>query len=97
MSYFLGETITLRTTFQMSGTYVKPNIVTLYLEPPSRVEYVHNYTPTGTVVMDATGMFSKVQFLNEWGQWWYRWFGTGTYFGTDEGYFMVENSPFGGV
>ena len=89
--YNVGQGVRLNAGFTVTGSYADPDIVTCSVKTPSGDVSVFNFT-SGTVSQEDTGKFFKDIFVNEPGQWWYEWFGTGTALGADEGYFIVERS-----
>ncbi len=90
-TYDIGQLVRTKAWFTVTGTYTDPDIVTCSVRTPNGDVSVYNYT-SGTVSKESDGKFFLDIFVDESGQWWYEWFGTGTALAADEGYFLVERS-----
>ena len=90
-----GERITFSMQFMLSGSAINPQYAMLSFYPPDGPTFLYEYTPTGSSLNHpATGTFYKDVFVTPPGQWWYRWYGSGTVFGVDEDFFTVNLSAF---
>lgn len=95
MSFDLANYAHCAVGFTVSGAYVDPMYIELKVRSPAGNVYTYDYTPTGSsLTKDATGKYSKDVFLNESGQWWWFWVGSGTVFAAEEDFFMVQDSVF---
>lgn len=73
----VGDAMTLRAKFRVSGTLTDPTTITLDVKDPSG--NTDTYTLAGaTVTKDSTGSYSKSVTFDEAGWWTYEWTGTGT-------------------
>jgi len=68
---------------------IDPTIVELDIQDPSGNDSFFDYAG-GNVTKETTGKFFRDIFVDEPGQWWYRYFGSGTVIAADEAYFIVE-------
>jgi len=93
MNYTRGTFISLQTSFLVSGTYADPSYVSLLVQSPSRATVGYYYL-SGTITREAEGIYGTIIQATESGQWWYYWYGSGTVYGTDEGWFMVDLTAF---
>ena len=90
-TYDVGDSIRLNAEFTVTGTLADPNIITLSTRDPSGNVDVYNFT-SGTVSKESTGKYFRDVFVDEPGQWWYEFFGTGTVISAEENYFLVDRS-----
>lgn len=85
--YHLGDVVRIETTFtNPAGTPVVPTSVVLTIKPPSGA----NETPTPTT--PSTGVYRCDYTPSLEGLYRYRWAGTGSNAGADEGHFTVKKS-----
>jgi len=86
--YDVGDDIRLSVTFAVSGTPTDPTTVKLYVRDPSgnEAEYVY----ADDITKDDTGDYHYDVSIDESGVWRYRWEGTGTAAGAEEGSFSVR-------
>jgi len=90
-TYDVGDSVRVRGIFTVTGTATDPTIVNLKVRDPSG--NVDSFSLAGgTVTKETTGNFYRDVFLDEAGQWWYEFFGSGTVLAADEGYLLVERS-----
>ena len=87
--YDLGDSARLDALFTVTGIATDPTIVEL------EVRYPGGNTSTftlagGGVTKQSLGLFYRDVFLNDAGQWWYRFFGSGVVLAADEAYFLVD-------
>lgn len=82
----VGDSIELRTTFTVDGVPTNPTAVTLTVRAPDGT------TTTPTPANTATGVYEATVSADQAGTWIYRWQGTGTVVGADEGTFYVGHS-----
>ncbi|MCK4814626.1 hypothetical protein KA005_02555 [bacterium] len=88
-TYDLGDSIRLEAMFRVTGSLVDPVIVELEVRDPSG--NIDSFTLAGAgVTRRMLGTFYRDVFLNESGQWWYRYFGSGTVLAADEKYLIVD-------
>jgi hypothetical protein len=88
-TYDVGDSIRLSALFTVTGIAVDPTIIDLDVRDPSG--NIGSFTfAGGGVSKQAAGLFFRDVFINEHGQWWYRFFGSGTVIAADETYFLIE-------
>lgn len=87
--YDVGDSIRLGALFTVTGVAIDPTIIELDVRDPSGNTLSYSYGG-GTVSKETTGKYFRDIFVNDSGQWWYRYFGTGTVIAADEAYFIVE-------
>lgn len=88
MPYVDGDTVKLTCTFTVDGTPTAPTAVELKVKHPD--DTVDTYSSGFT--NPSTGVYSKNITVDEAGVWHYRWTGTGTAPGVEEGRLTVEAS-----
>jgi hypothetical protein len=89
--YDIGDSVRVRGIFTVTGTPTDPDIVDLRVRDPSG--NISSFSLAGgTVTKQSDGNFYRDIFLDEAGQWWYEFFGSGTVLAADEGYLIVERS-----
>lgn len=72
----IGDTVTLRVDFKVSGVLTDPTTITLSVADPSG--NIDNYTYAGaTVTRESTGAYLKSITGDEAGEWSATWTGTG--------------------
>ena len=92
MSYDIEQSIDLKVTFALpDGTKIDPTEVHLQVKTPSGVVAHYKYTQSEITKTDV-GMYQKTIIVNEHGDWWYRFAGTGTCQGTT-GDVKVQTDP----
>jgi len=90
-TYDKGDSVRLRGIFTVTGTATDPSIVNLQIRDPSGNIDLYSYAG-GTVTKQSTGNFYYDLFLDEEGQWWWEFFGSGTVLAAGERYLIVEKS-----
>jgi hypothetical protein len=94
MNYDIGDMIRLSGSFTNSaGTATDPTTVTLKVKDPSGNIDTYTYA-LSEVTKDSTGAYHKDITIDEAGQWYYRFVGTGTVAAAEEGEFEVRDSQF---
>ncbi len=93
--YQPGDTVRLSTTFTVSGTLTDPSAVTLTVQAPDGTATSYVYLTDAEVVKDATGTFHADIVFATAGIWTWKWLGTGTAAGVDEGTLTVERTLLG--
>ena len=88
-TYDVGDSIRLNALFTVTGVAVDPTIIELDVRDPSGITTFYDYAG-GNVSKETTGKYFRDIFVSSSGQWWYRYFGTGTVIAADEKYFIVE-------
>ena len=87
--YDLGDSVRLEAVFRVTGTLTDPALVELEVQDP--LGNTNNFTlAAGEVTKRMLGTFYRDVFLNESGQWWYRYFGSGTVLAAGEKYLIVD-------
>lgn len=87
--YDLGDSVRLEAVFRVTGTLVDPVIVELEVQDP--LGNTNNFTLAGAgVTRRMLGTFYRDVFLDGPGQWWYRYFGSGTVLAAEEKYLIVD-------
>lgn len=87
--YDKGDAVRLTATFAVAGSETDPTTVTLKVKDPSK--NTDTYTlATGGVTKSATGVYYRDVVLDEGGEWFYRWEGTGTCMAAGEGHFLCS-------
>ena len=87
--YDVGDSIRLDALFTVTGIAIDPTIIELDVRDPSGNTLSYSYAG-GTVSRETTGKYFRDIFVGDSGQWWYRYFGTGTVITADEKYFIVD-------
>jgi len=91
--YDLGDLVQLKGNFTSGSVYVDPSIIELRIRNPLGAYSSYTYA-SGAVKKSTTGRYYMDLFVNDEGQWWYRFYGSGTVIAADENYFVVEPSEF---
>lgn len=87
----IGDKIRITGTFTLADTNTDPTAVTLKVKDPSGS--IDTYTYAGSsVTRSAAGVYYKDISLDEAGDWYYRWIGTGTVETAEEERFAVRKS-----
>lgn len=89
-TYDVGDTVRLGVTFAVSGTNTDPGTVTLKVKDASGNTDTYTYA-LAQITKSATGIFYKDVALDEAGVWRYRWVGTGSAAGAEEGSLQVRH------
>ena len=92
-SYDIGDGVRLKVTFTVNAVNSDPTTVTLRVKDPSGNIDVYTYALV-QVTKSAVGIYYKDIFIDESGEWFYRWEGTGAVEAADESYFDVDVSEF---
>jgi len=89
--YDVGDSVRLRGIFTITGTATDPSVVVLQVRDPSG--NIDSYSLAGGgVSKQDTGNFYRDVFLDQSGQWWYEFFGSGTVLASGEAYLEVIRS-----
>lgn len=89
--YDPGSTIRLGANFRTQGAFADPTTVTLKVKDPAGT--VTTYTYAGAaIIKDAVGRYHRDITPNTPGQWYYRFFATGTVEATIEETFRVRET-----
>lgn len=91
--YNYGETVKISGVFTAAGVLTNPTTVTLKIHTPAGVETSYTYA-AGEVTREATGKYYREVLVNEAGEWFYRWEGTGAVQGADEDSLFVQDTEF---
>ena len=85
-SYDKGQQIKCTGEFQdvATGAYVDPTTVTFRVKDPSNNLSAHVYGVDVNVLRTAAGKYRYDLLLDEAGDWWLRWEGTGSHAGARE-------------
>lgn len=90
-TYSVGTTVRVWGRFTVSGTYTDPTIVELYQRKPDGTQ-LNYYFASGTVSKASEGQFFRDVFVDDSGQWWHEFFGSGVVGADDERMFMARRS-----
>lgn len=85
-SFVIGQTVTLSAEFRVDNTLTDPTTAVLTIQDPSG----NDATPS--VSDDGTGLRSATYAVDEVGYWHFKWVGTGSAAGVQEGTFYVHAS-----
>lgn len=86
-SFVVGDTVKLRAEFRVSDVLTNPTVTTLTIEEPDGTDQ------TPAVSADSTGKKSATFTPDQTGTHYWRWDGTGSAPGRQEGEFYVYSSP----
>lgn len=92
--YPYNSTIKFTVTFKVANVLTDPTAVTFKMKDPARTLTTYTYGVGATVVKDSTGTYHANVQLTTVGQWDYRWEGTGTAAGVNEGSCYVDDGAF---
>lgn len=94
MAAFVGETYTFALNIQVDSVDTDPSALTFELLSPqgNRVRYV--YATDAELIKDSAGDYHVDYVLDEPGTWHWRWEGTGTAPGVEEGSVQVKRERF---
>lgn len=98
MPYQVGDVVRLPVTFSVGTPPVltDPTAVTLTVRAPDGTTTIHpSWPPNGVVIKDQTGTFHADVTAGAAGLWTWKWVGTGTAAGVDEGTFTVDATLLG--
>lgn len=87
--YDVGDSIRLGALFTVTGIATDPTIIELDVRDPGGIITSYDFAG-GTVSKETTGKYFRDVFVARSGQWWFRYFGTGTLIAADEKYLIVE-------
>lgn len=93
--YQPGDTVRLSTTFLVADVATDPTTVTVTVTDPAGTSTVYTYAAT-EVTRDSAGVYHIDVTAPTAGLWTWRWVGTGTAAGVDEGTFTVDRTLVGG-
>lgn len=87
-TYDIGDQVTLQATFRnLAGALTNPTATTLkYKDPAGNVTTVND----GDLTTASTGIKTYAVVVDEAGQWWYRFSGSGAVVAAEEGSFTVR-------
>lgn len=88
--YDIGDLIRLDVEITISGAYVDPNYLVLFVTDPLDVEHTYIYGATGTFAKESTGKYYLDYFAFMSGQYRYRFFSSGTAWGAEVKRFVVK-------
>ena len=88
--YDKGDLVRLEVAITISGSYVDPNHVALYLIPPTEIESHFVYGVEPGFVKDAVGKYHYDHYASMYGQHVYRFQASGTAWGMEEQTFVVR-------
>ena len=91
-SYDLGDLVRLDVAITVSGSYIDPVHLLLLVQTPAGIDHRFVYGETGTFIKEATGRYALNYFVNEMGQYAYRFFASGTAWGAEEKNVVVRLS-----
>lgn len=94
-SYQPGDTVRLATTFTVGSTLTDPTAVSLTVREPDGTSTTLTYGDDAELVKDSTGTYHADIVADALGLWTWKWEGTGTAAGIDEGDFTVEATLLG--
>jgi hypothetical protein len=89
--YDLGDLVNLTVSFQTGSAYVDPSTIQLKVEDPDGLLSTFVYG-SGGIMKLSTGHYFYNLFANKRGQWWYRWYSSGTVTQADEDHIIVDPS-----
>ena len=91
-----GDRVRIDGTFKdINDDLIDPTGVTLKVVDPSGNTTTYEYGGSPEEVLKtSTGVYYADVDVDEEGDWYYKWFGTGTGIGTDEGQFVVKPTQF---
>jgi hypothetical protein len=92
--YQPGDTIRLATLFEVDEVATDPTVVALDVRTPAGTTTSYAYNP-GDIVRDSAGTYHLDLVASSAGIYAWKWTGTGTAAGIDEGTFTVEDTLFG--
>lgn len=81
--YDIGDLTRLDIEITISGSYIDPNHLVLYVTDPYDSVDTFVYGATGTFIRDSIGKFHLDYFLRYPGQYKYRFFASGTAWGAE--------------
>jgi len=95
-TYDVGDMIRCSVRFAtIAGVNTDPTVVTFrWLDPSGNAASDVFGTPGSLVVQDAVGLYHRDVSIDEEGQWFYRWEGTGVIQGAGEKSFLIRDSKF---
>ncbi len=93
-NYDIDDFARLTATFTVLNTDTDPTTVALTVTTPSLVTTVYTYSG-GAITRLSTGMYRYDLALTEPGVWQYRWVGTGTAAGAEQGSLTVRKKNTG--
>ena len=91
--YDKGDKVRLSATFSVSGVNSDPTAVVLKVKDPSSNIATYTYA-LAEITKSATGIYYKDISIDESGEWYYRFEGTGAVEAADESRFIGDESEF---
>lgn len=93
--YALGANVVVQGTFtNTSGAVADPTAVFISTFDPEGETVTKEYGVDDEVTKSSTGVYQCVVDANKHGEWWYRWWSTGSGKAAAEGSFTVNESKF---
>jgi hypothetical protein len=92
-TYHIGQKVRLTATFTALGVNTDPTTVTLKVKDPSGVITPYTYA-LAQIIRSAAGIYYKDISIDEAGDWYYNFTGTGTVEAADETFLSAEESQF---
>lgn len=91
--FILGQSVTVSAAFThpVTDAPLDPTTLTLVVESPSGVETTYVYGVDLIIVRDSEGLFHADLLPGEQGKWVYRFVGTGSAAGANEGEFLIAS------
>jgi hypothetical protein len=89
-TYDIGDLPRLTTTFKVGGVLTDPSAITFAVKRPDDTLTTYTYGVGGQIVKDSVGTYHVDLSLDQRGLWHYRWTGTGSAEGAEEGRFYVR-------
>lgn len=91
-TFDIGDYIRIDATFVSGSSLIDPTVVNLEIREPNGTRTVFVYP--ATVFKKSLGIFYRDVYMNDAGQWWYRWYASGTIISEEEQYFYVRRTVF---
>lgn len=85
-----GDLIRLDTQILVSGTYIDPDHLSLYVVDPDGTEKEFIYGATGTFIREAVGRYYLDYYISQYGQYTYGFYASGTAWGYEEKVFTIR-------
>lgn len=91
--YHIGQRVRLTATFSVIGVNTDPTTVTLKVKDPLGVISTYTYA-LNEITKSAQGVYYKDISIDEDGEWYYNFTGTGSVEAADETFLLAEESQF---
>lgn len=89
-TYDLGDLVRLEIEISISGAYVDPTHLSLFVTDPDQVEHHFIYGTTGAFVKESVGKYNFDYYAAQSGQYKYRFYASGTAWGAEVARFVVR-------